>query len=512
MSQPTAPRPAVPVPLLSRRDLLRLAAASGAASALGLAPAAGASAMPVHVPSSRPATQPLDDAFAELGVRMRAVMERAHVPGAAVGILLGEQEASAGFGVTSVDYPRPVDADTLFQIGSITKTYTATALMRLVDQGQLELDAPVRHYVPELQLADPDVADRLTLHHLLTHTSGLPADDFRAMGGGDDALARYAASLAEHPLLLPLGFAPSYSNIGFSLAGRVLEVVADRPYETAIKELVFDPLGMERAFFFAEDAILYPTSAGHGVVDNAAQVQRPWGLPRTANAAGGIVLSLRDQLRYARFWLGDGATPEGQRLLSREAMALMQTPQARDPEGLVTFGLPWALRDLGGEIQFGHDGGTMGQAARLGLMPARGLALCVLTNSMTGGEVLGDVTTWAQERLLGFPGGAPADGPVLALSDTELATYAGEYDNPGETRYTLTVRDGGLEMGTQLTDPFALAVRPALPAQPPLQLAFETPNRVHAVDAPMTRGAFLRHPDGSVAGMFFGARFYRRLA
>jgi CubicO group peptidase (beta-lactamase class C family) len=504
--------PAVLPPLLSRRDLLRLAAATGAASALALAPVTGASAMPARVPPARPARQSLDEAFAEVSDRVRAAMEQAHVPGAAVGVLFDGQEASAGFGVTNVDSPQPVDADTLFQIGSITKTATATAIMRLVDQGRLGLDVPVRRYVPDVQLADPEVAERLTLRHLLTHTSGLPADDFREMGGGADALARYAASLAEHPILLPLGFAPSYSNIGFSLAGRVLEVVADRPYETAMRELVFDPLGMDRSFFFAEEAILYPTSAGHGVVDNAARVQRPWALPRTANPAGGSVLSLRDQLRYARFWLGDGTAPDGHRLLSHESVALMQTAQAREPEDLLTFGLPWALGDLGGDTVLAHDGGTMGQSARLWLVPARGFALCVLTNSMAGDAVLGAVSGWARERLLGLPDSAPAEQPVLTLSDSQLTTYAGEYDNPGETRYTLTVRDGGVEMGTHLTDPFFLTVRPALPEPPPLHLVFETPDRVHAVDTPSTRGAFLRHPDGNVAGLFFGARFYRRLA
>src|SRR5262245_7891436 len=105
------------------------------------------------------------------------------------------------------------------------------------------------------------------MRHLLTHTSGLPSTNFAAMGGGDGALARYVAEVVpQEPLLLPLGRYPSYCNTGFSLAGRVLEVVSGRSYEALIRELLFEPLGMERATFFAAEAILAPTAAGHTVL------------------------------------------------------------------------------------------------------------------------------------------------------------------------------------------------------------------------------------------------------
>jgi CubicO group peptidase (beta-lactamase class C family) len=99
-------------------------------------------------------------------------MNRLPVPGAAVGILHEEKECVAGFGVTSMEHPLPVTADTLFQIGSNTKTYTATAIMRLVERGKLSLDTPLRHYLPDLQLSDKEVAARVTMRHLLTHTGG----------------------------------------------------------------------------------------------------------------------------------------------------------------------------------------------------------------------------------------------------------------------------------------------------------------------------------------------------
>jgi len=116
-------------------------------------------------------------------------------------------ERTAAFGVTNVDNPLPVDADTLFQVGSITKTFTATAAMRLVDEGRLDLDRPLQTDLPDLRLVDPQVAAAVTPRHLLTHTAGWVGDYFSDTGRGDDALARYVAEMAELEQLTPLGAA-----------------------------------------------------------------------------------------------------------------------------------------------------------------------------------------------------------------------------------------------------------------------------------------------------------------
>src|SRR5262245_3298695 len=113
-----------------------------------------------------------------------AGMDRFRVPGVAVGVLHDGQESIEGFGVTSVEDPLPVDATALFQIGSITKTFTATAVMRLVEQGKLDLDVPFRTYLPDLWLVDESVAARVTLRHALTHVAGWPGDLFEDCGPG----------------------------------------------------------------------------------------------------------------------------------------------------------------------------------------------------------------------------------------------------------------------------------------------------------------------------------------
>src|SRR5436853_4346191 len=126
--------------------------------------------------------------FEDICSAVRVAMEETKTPGVAVGLLHDGKEHVAGFGVTSLENPLAVTPDTLFQIGSITKTFTGTAAMQLVEDGKLDLDRPVREYVPDLRLADEDVAAAVTMRHLLTHTGGWEGDFIDDLGAGDDAL------------------------------------------------------------------------------------------------------------------------------------------------------------------------------------------------------------------------------------------------------------------------------------------------------------------------------------
>jgi CubicO group peptidase (beta-lactamase class C family) len=495
---------------VSRRQALGLAAATVASGSALLSPRQPVAAAP---PVSRraPSAQAPSDTFAPLDEAIGQAMAGAGIPGVAVGVLYPGGEYLAGYGVTNVESPQPVDADTLFQIGSLAKTMTMAACLRLVEQGRLDLATPIHQYLPELRLSDPDAATVIALQHLLTHSSGLPADHFVALGGGDDALARYAASLDNIPFVLPPGEWASYCNIGFSLAGRVLEVARNQTYEQAIRELLLEPLGMTRATFFADEAILYPAAAGHTLIDDRAYRQRPWQLPRTANAAGGLVASARDMLRYAHLWLNDGLAPSGKRLLRPETLARIESPQSRQPDDLLTAGLSWLLADLGGTRLLAHDGGMAGQNSRLWIAPDRSFAACILTNVQDGSAALGAASGWVVQHLLGIDITPPATPAPLPRDGATLAAHAGVYSNPGETIYTLRVRDDGLEMVYRQDDPFFASVVPAIPPDPTRQLAFASPTAVYATDPPAGgHGAFLPGPDGRPLGLFWGARFYRR--
>src|SRR5438270_10073460 len=178
---------------------------------------------------------------------VEAAMKEFDVPGVAVGIFHEGKELAAGYGVTNLEFPLPVDAETLFQIGSTTKTFTATVIMQLVDEGQVDLEAPVRTYLPKFRVSAEQLGDQILVRHLLTHTGGWLGDYFDDVGRGDDALRRIVSRMATRtPQLTPLGQWWSYNNAGFYVAGRLIEVITGKQYESVITSRILQPLGMEK--------------------------------------------------------------------------------------------------------------------------------------------------------------------------------------------------------------------------------------------------------------------------
>jgi CubicO group peptidase (beta-lactamase class C family) len=436
-------------------------------------------------------------------------MERLGVLGEAVGVIREGEEHIASFGVTSITNPLPVDADTLFQIGSTTKTVTGTIAMRLVEQGMLDLDTPVRTYLPELRLADEDVTGRATLRHLFTHTGGWVGDYFEDLGMGEDALSRIVAKLADLPQLTPLGEVWSYNNAGFYIAGRVIEAVTGKPYEQVARELVLDPLGMDMSFFFPSEAITYRVAIGHNnpYVDGKFQtkIARPYALPRTSSPVGAIISTVRDQLRYARFHMGDGTTQDGTRLLSPESMRLMQTPQVAAADGQM-FGITWFIRDIDGTRVFRHGGATNGQMSAFVFVPSRNFAITLLTNADRGRELHQEITTWALEHYLGLK--AP-EQETFDRDTQELASYAGLYTGP-MTDLDLQLGADGLVL--QDVPKVGLPGAELLPPGPPMRLAFCGDDLVTVLDVPMkgAHGEFLRGPDGAIRWFRISGRVFGR--
>lgn len=375
--------------------------------------------------------------FAELRDFVAGRMAALQIPGVAIGLIAGDREFATSFGVTNLDHPLPVDTDTLFQVGSITKTFTGTAIMRLVERGRLDLEAPVRTYLPDFRVADEEVSRRVLLRHLVTHTAGWYDRFPDETGDGDDALPRAVAGMADLPQVTSLGTYFSYNNTAVCLAGRVIEAVTGQTYESAVHELVLQPLDLAHAFFFPEQIMTSAFTVGHGAPADdphgAPIVLEPWSLPRSANPAGGLIASVNDQLRYARFHLGDG-TVNGHRVLSAESLQTMRTPLG--PGGSTpllvvgSFGVNWELTSRGGERVVSHAGGTNGQQSVLVLVPERRFAVTVLTNANAGVLLWNEATDWALERFLELP--APAMTP-RSLTPAQRAEYVGMYDLPARS-------------------------------------------------------------------------------
>ena len=445
----------------------------------------------------------LEETWGRLGEFVAQVMKAKNVPGIAVGVLYQGETRAAGFGVTSVDHPLPVTPETLFQIGSITKTFTGAAIMRLVEMGKLELEATVRTYAPDFKAADETAAAQVTIRHLLTHMAGWDGDLFDDTGAGDDALSRYVAGMAELEQLAPLGAVWSYNNAGFSLAGYIIERVAGKSYQTAMKELVFEPLGLQHCYFDPGEVMTHRFVVGHHGGDNGPQIARPWPLPRS----GGIICHAPDLLRYARFHLGDGGAEDGSRLLKPESVAQMQAPQVT-VWGDEAWGLTWAVNKVEGVSQISHGGGTMGQISLLALLPERQFAIAILTNADRGGEATHEISRWALKEYLGL--GDPDPKP-LESSTIELAPYVGRYSRPfAEVELGLL---GGKLVG-QITykGSFPTKDTPPPPSPPPMSITRCEPDRLLVLDGPFKnmRADVIRRPDGSIGWLRAGGRIHAR--
>ncbi len=444
-----------------------------------------------------------DTPFENLSDEITVGMQRLPIPGLAVGLWHAGIEQVAGFGVTSVENPLPVTPDTLFQVGSISKTFTATALMMLMEAGRVDLDTPIRAYLPDFRLSDESVAARVTLKHLLTHTGGWLGDYFNDFGFGDGAQARMLNEIAKLPQFTPLGEVWSYCNTGFNIAGRLIEVITGRSYEAAIKELILGPLGMNMTFFFPHDVMTYRFAVGHEIVDQAAKVARPWPIGRAGHPVGGVVSTVIDLLKYARFHMGDGSG-----LLKPETLKLMQTPFVQG-SGLDVFGLSWFITPIGDTPVLRHGGATHGFTADFTIVPSRQFAITTLTNSDEGSVLYGDLRVSAIKQYLGVTW---PETPHLKLAEDQLLTYTGTYE-AAEARRELYLQDGALMLQSIPKGGFPTPESPPGETPPPTRLAFWDTDKIVALDDPFkgSRGEFLRDAGDSIAWFRFGSRVHRPL-
>ena len=216
------------------------------------------------------------------------------VPAAAVAVLADGQVVDDAAGVLSTATGVDATPDSVFQIGSITKLWTSTLVMQLVDEGAVDLDAPIRTYLPDFKILDERAAQQITTRQLLCHTAGFEGDIFTDTGLGDDAVEKYLGVLHEVPQLFDPGEQFSYNNAGFCVLGRLLEVLREKPYDACLREYLFAPLGLTHAATSPYEAILFRAAVGHIEPEPGAGYQPApvWALARS-NAPAGSMLAMR---------------------------------------------------------------------------------------------------------------------------------------------------------------------------------------------------------------------------
>lgn len=456
-----------------------------------------------------------------VGVKMLSdfVREKATevgVPGVAVGVWADGEEYYACHGVTSLDNPLSVNSDTLYELGSATKPLTATALMCLVAQRRVELQAPVRRYIPELRLKDEQVAAAITVLNLLNHTAGLDWALLVDTGDGDDALAAYVARLDELKLIAPPGTRASYSQSGYNLAGRIIEKVTGLSYENAIETLLLKPLGMANSFYSDSAIMTRRFAVGHNPDENGKlAVARDWKRWRSNNPGGGLVSSTTDQLRWARFHLGDGRAESGEQLLPAELLHLMKEPtvELRGSTLGDAFGICWFLRDVDGVRTVGHGGSAHGQFAELLTVPERNFAVVSLANAGPNGIPFNQaVVRWALEHCLDV---VDRDPEPLPYDRARAQESAGTYENDA-MRFVIVAGETGMTLEVGLKPEIrASFASDAPPDYPPAAIGLLPGDRDEyiLIEGGMKgqRGFFTRDENGAVVGVDLAGRIATRV-
>ncbi len=410
--------------------------------------------------------------------RLAALAERHRVPGASLGILrVGtagrpDEVIEAAYGYAN--FPAKIEAttDTLFQIGSMSKVWTATLAMQLVDEGKLDLDAPVAEVLPELRLADAEVAKSVTMRHLLNHTSGIDGDVFTDTGRGDDCVEKYVDLLSEQKQNHPLGVTWSYCNAGFVLAGRVIEKLTGLTWDAALREKIYAPLGLKHTVTLPEEALLFRTAAGHvdrGGGDRTADpVLAPvWQLPRSLGPAGLISSTPADVLAFARMHLTGGLAADGTRVLSADSAKAMTELEADLPDKYSigdSWGIGWIRFGWDSRRLVGHDGNTIGQSAFLRVLPdpdnpGAGLAVTLLTNGGHARDMYYDLYREIFAELAGVEMPAAIEPPAEPV-EADITPHLGDYERAGVLIEVLASSDkhDGPTLRSTVTGPIAAMV------------------------------------------------------
>ncbi|MHB8629820.1 MAG: serine hydrolase domain-containing protein [Aggregatilineales bacterium] len=353
-----------------------------------------------HAPNAALARAPQQD-FSAIDSTVNRLLDMYNVPGAAIGIVQnGKVIYTKGYGYADLDKKQLVDEQTVFSIGSISKSFTVLDLAQLADAGKIDLDAPVIKYLPDFKLSDPAATRTLTMRQVLSHSSGLPrADDRLALNL--NSRQQIVADMVNIPMTAKPGEKWQYCNQNFVLAGYLVEQISGQTWEQYTQQYIFDPLGMKSASF-GVDAIQNVTDHAQPYLPDTLEGAVP--MPYTdlqkkvielIGPAGSINANVVDMAQYAMFQLGDGSF-NGKQIVSKAAFDQMHTQQisvAGMPEGNaliqlsltqnIGYGLGWITESYRNHKLVHHDGQVAGYTAELTLAPDDKLGIVILSNLNT---------------------------------------------------------------------------------------------------------------------------------
>lgn len=415
-----------------------------------------------------------DTGLAGLDEFIESVMKEWKVPGLALAVVKdGKVVLSKGYGLRNVEKSLPVTPRTLFAIGSISKSFTASVLGALVDDGKLEWDKPVRNYLPDFQLHDPVATLQMTPRDLVTHRSGLPRHDALWYNSGLSRAEMYERLKYLRPSK-ELREVFQYNNLMFMTAGVLANRVGGASWENLVRQKVFQPLGMSQSNFSVNDSqktddFAFPYTA---VKDELKQI--PFRNIDEIGPAGSINSSVEDMIKYVQFHIDKGKVGDKQ-VLSEANAVQMQSPQMVvsgaspfEELGHVSYGLGLMIGSYRGHKTVEHGGGIDGFISLLSFMPQKKVGMIVLTNFSGNNPINAIIVRNVYDRLLGLDqvdwvGRVRTQQEKAKKAEEEtkkkaagnrkqgtspshaLADYGGEFENQAYGRVKVEVSGSGMK-------------------------------------------------------------------
>ena len=379
--------------------------------------------------TQEPATEQRIDLLVE---RLEHLARENHVPGMGLAVVTPDGVFTRGIGVADLESGREVTPETIFEIGSITKTFTAVLVARLAAEGKIDFDDPVREHVPYFHLKDPVADEQVTLRDLLSHRTGVTRTDFLLGGGEEVTVEDVVRQLALAEPLAPFRQQFLYNNQMFLVAGLAAAQAGGAPYAELLDKYVFDPLGMDSSTTVLSEALSDERmSSGYRwlMAEQEHEVVPTRGIA-LCEPAGAILSCPSDMARYLSFLLARGTRSDGEPLLSRKAFEddLWKIQVAHSPEG--GCGLGFGLVKWRGRTIVHHDGGLDAFTSTLALLPEEGIGFSLLTNAELSAvpQMSIDITLatlLGEEPTAPVEAGAPEEAPY---TPEELEELAGSFD------------------------------------------------------------------------------------
>jgi len=381
------------------------------------------------------------------------------LPALSMGIVRDQEVVWAvGFGEADPATRAPATSDTLYRIASITKLFTATAILQLRDAGNLRLDDPVARHLPWFAVASRHAdAPPITVRHLITHTSGLPREAaFPYWTDGEFPTAEdLRQGLGRQEAVLPSETRWKYSNLALALAGEIVTAASGERYEDYVARRVLEPLGMTSTLVRSPDPADKRLAAGFGRrLPDGSRARAPFTDSRGITAAANMTTSVNDLARFAMLQFRD-APAGGAQILRGSTLREMHRVHWLDPDWAAGWGLGFRVMRIGQKTFIGHAGAVRGYRTMLRICPADKLAVIALTSADDGNPVL--FVERAFEWLA--PAIARAEPPARRSADPAWGRYAGRYRSAWRDIQVLLMDDGLVAIDPSLADPMLSPTR-----------------------------------------------------